>query len=212
MYIGVTLVFVDKEDKLISGILKSSVVEVERSTIERDIRKLGVEIATYYKYNFLGINDVFVVSGNVIEGEVLGRTTYYEIESNKKAQELKINFSNKISDDILKMFNCSLIFFCKTENKEKFAITILSILKTKESDIEIKAKEIFDSSIFKNKVKNISVDHLIQLDYIGIAGFEKIDLKYNVFETLYSEFEDLSILIDEVLTTSELNEMLIDIL
>lgn len=65
--------------------------------------------------------------------------------------------------------------------------------------------------IFKNKIIDISLDNLIKLDFIGIESIDEIDLKFNVFETLYSDFENLEQLTDKIISQTELNEELKDI-
>lgn len=94
---------------------------------------------------------------------------------------------------------------------EKFTITIVTIVESEIIDFENYIQNIANKQEFKNKIIEISIDGLTKLDYIGIESFKEIDMKFNIFETLYSEFENLDSLSDEIILINNLNIILDDV-
>ncbi|WP_343616579.1 hypothetical protein [Flavobacterium sp.] len=211
MYIGLTLIFKEKDNQTISGILKSLVFETRIENFRVKANKLGNKIAKHFHYTFLGINDVFIVSGELRQGEVIGRTTYYDIQDEKNAKKLIRKLDITAFNKHLK---CSLIYYCKNLDGEKFTITILTILENALENVELTLYKLANNEFFKNKIIKISNDNLAIIDFIGIESVEIIeneDLKFNVFETLYSDFENLELLTNEIISETELNIELKDI-
>ena len=208
MNVGITLVFKEKNNQLISGVLKSSVLDVKTNNFKNEVNKLGNKIAKYYDYTFLGINDVFTVSGEAKQGEILGRTSYFDYDDITKSKELKNEFPKNETGTFLS----SLIYFCSNKIGEKFTLTVLTLLELTNIDFEKQVEQIANEVKFKNKIIEISVDGIDDLNFIGVESLEKIDLKFNVFETLYSDFEDLEQLTGEIISEEELNNKLKDIL
>lgn len=212
MNIGITLLFKENVSSVVSGVLKSLVFQSETHDFKNKVDELGNKIASHYNYTFLGVNDVFTVSGEAKQGEILGRTSYYDFTTLKKANALKNDSFNNLTDDNqFKKLKCSLIYFCQDSKLEKFTITVQTILESQFEQIMTNAIKMGNNNIFKKKIIDISLDKLNKLDFIGIESMEEIDLKFNVFETLYSDFENLEQLTDEIISQTELNEELKDI-
>ena len=207
MNIGITLVFKEKDNDLISGVLKSLVLDSKIDDFKNEVNELGNKIAKYYDYTFLGINDVFTVSGEAKQGEILGRTSYFDYDDITKAKELKNEFLKNETGTFLS----SLIYFCSNKIGEKFTLTVLTILELTNTDFEKQIQQIADEVKFKNKIIEISVDGIDELNFIGVESLEKTDLKFNVFETLYSNFDSLDILSEEIISSNDLDEILNDI-
>lgn len=213
MYLGITLIFKENDKQLISGILKSSVVNVEIDNCKNEATKFGNMIADFYDYTFLGINDVFSVSGEVKKGEVLGRTTYYELDTITKAKRIVNNsvFDELNFDDEFKKFKCSLVFFCQNTLNEKYTITVNSILENKNKALKNNLKTLGENKSFQNKVIRMAKDDLRNLEYIGVESINETDLNFKVFETFYSEFDNITQLTEEQISDKELNIKLKDI-
>lgn len=211
MNVGVTFVFYEKKSDSIFGILKSLVLEVEKVNFNNKTDEIGNKIANHYGYFYLGINDVFTVSGEAKNGEILGRTSYYEYDKIVKAETLKNDFLKNLFDYKINICACSLIYFCENEKGEKFTITIVTIVESEIIDFENYIQNIANKQEFKNKIIEISIDGLTKLDYIGIESFKEIDMEFNIFETLYSEFENLDSLSDEIILINNLNIILDDV-
>lgn len=207
MYTGVTLLFYDEKPDSILGILKSLVLETKKSELVNRANILGKKIASADNYTYLGINDIFIVSGEAKEGEILGRTSYFDYNDIDKAKQLMNEF-HKIETG---KFLCSLIYFCSNNMGEKFTITVLTILELTTTPLKKQIEKIVNEIKFKNKIVEISVDRIDKIDFIGIESLEKTDLKFNVFETLYSDFDNLEILNEEILSSSDLNSILNDV-
>ena len=211
MNVGVTFVFYEKRTDSIFGILKSLVLEVEKVNFNNKTDEIGNKIANHYGYFYLGINDVFSVTGKTKNGEILGRTTYYEYDKIVKAKTLKNNFFKNPFDYKINICACSLIYFCENDKGEKFTITVVTIVESEIINFENYIQNIANKEEFKNKIIKISIDGLTKLDYIGIESFKEIDLEFNIFETLYSEFKNLDSLSDEIIQIDNFNIMLDDV-
>ncbi|EKT3958431.1 hypothetical protein [Flavobacterium psychrophilum] len=211
MYIGVTLVFCKEKHDSIEGILKSLVLNTNKMNFEDEVHNVANEISEHYNAKYLGINDVFIVSGIPKEGEVLGRISYFEYDDRRKSEKLKGNFSNTIIDCANRDFLCSIIYFCQNDKKEFYTITVLTVIELNDGNFENKIKNIGNDSKFKDKVIETSIDGLNKLDYIGIERFEEICIEYNIFERLYSDFENLEFLVKEVIPNNELKMILEDV-
>lgn len=213
MNLGVTLIFKEKHEELVSGVLKSSVINAEIENCKNEANKQGKMIADFYNYTFLGINDVFLVSGEVKHGEVLGRTSYYELDTITKAKK---NVNNSVYDglnfdDEFKNFKCSLVFFCQNITNEKYAITVISILENQNKYFKNNLETLGNSKSFQNKIIRMAKDDLRNLEFIGVESIEETDLNFNVFETLYSEFDSINQLTDEQISENDLKTKLKDI-
>lgn len=212
MKLGVTLLFKDKNTEGTKGVLKSTVIESASGRIMEDAQNIGGEIAEHYNYTYFGINDLFTVSDKPKVGEFLGRTTYYELDEYSKSKNLiDDDFSlDELSES--NVFNCSLIYFCENADDEKYSITTLTIIESSNNNLLEKALEIGNRKEFKDKVKSNSIDNIESIKFVGIESINSIDLKYDVFQSFYSDFENDKVLKAESLSTEEIEEIEADII
>lgn len=210
--IGVTLIFKKKNVKKISGILKSIVVKSSQKNIKKEIEKKVNEISDFYNYIYLGVSDVFFVSGDIQEREILGRTTYYDLDTIKKAKSL-------ISKELLdnehekeQTLNYSLIYFCKNLNEESFTIVVVTILNS-FGDSLIKTGELIGNDVsFIQKIKDNSVEKINSAKFIGINDIGETDLDFNVIQTFYADFKSMKSLEMEIISDKEMELKLDDII
>jgi hypothetical protein len=91
MNVGITILYSATKEKNLLGVLKSYVVECndKYSVIELAHERAKEQIKSIHPgYKFIGIEDVFTVTGKIQEGELMGRSTLFDIESLDKAREL----------------------------------------------------------------------------------------------------------------------------
>lgn len=212
MKIGITILFKDNKDPLkINGILKSTVIELYGNNLKEAAQNIGNNIAEFYDFKYLGINDLFIVSGNPKAGELLGRTTYYEIDSLKEVKALLPDNYSLNRDSSSNLFNCSILYFCQNNDKDKFCISVLSIVKSSIENLPTEIETLAQSDTFLAKIKSTSIENIEEIEYIGIEDICDIDLKFNVFQSFYMDFEFEEELKEELLSDKEIKEILDDI-
>ena len=210
MAIGVTLLFKERNNKVIKGIIKSIIVN-EINSVE--YKNTIDQICDYYDYNFLGINDIFITSELLEEGAFLGRTTYYDLNSIEKSKQLikqkkDYALNSKTSNE---NFNCSLIYHCKDFYGETFTVSILTII-TSSLPILLKRVTKFVGEVdMKERINKYSIDKIDSITYVGIEDICDVDLKFGVFQTFYSDFETIDDLKAELMSEREINETIKDI-
>lgn len=210
--LGVSLLFKENNLKKISGVLKSLVLTVNRVNIEFEINIIASEIADFYDYKFIGINDVFYISGYLEQGAFLGRTTYYELYSKQKAKSIvskKISFND---DSASTGFNCSLVYFCSNIDGKKFTISVVTILISCVDKAVDDASLLANSKIFIGLIIKNSVESIKTIEYLGIDEIGETDFKFNVFQTFYADFSKLSDIKKQILSDKELRVKLAEIL
>ena len=210
MKIGATFLFKNNNSQKLKGVLKSVVIDANNMIESTKI--ISDKISNYYNYNYLGINDLFLVSGEAKSGELLGRTTYYELNSLEKSRSLIS--SNKImlnDENISKTYNCSLVYFCENA-VEKFTISVLSIVKSNNHEIIFDVESLAENVEFLRKIKSNSLEEIKEIEFIGIEMICNIDLKFGVFQSFYSDFDIIEDIKDELLSNEEITEILADIL
>ena len=163
-------------------------------------------------YNYLGINDLFSVSGEVKQGEVLGRSTFYDLKSEADAIELvstnEYSFDlNTLSND----FNCSFVYLCTNENNEYFTITIITVISSSSEKVIDDAKSLGKNVDFQEKIIINSLEKIETIKFIGIEDICDINLDINIFQTFYSEFDNFESLKKERLNFEEIEEIVKDI-
>lgn len=213
MKIGVTLLFKEKQINTIKGVLKSTVVDFYSNNLIESTKIISNKIKDYYNYEYLGINDLFVVSGDPERGELLGRNTYYELDSLNKAKSLLPNDDYSLDrDTVSSTFNCSIVYFCENNDGEKFAISILSIVNSSLENLIPEIESLANSIDFVQKIKSNSLENLKKIDFIGIEDICEVDLKFNVFQSFYSDFNSEEDLEDELMSSKEIKDVLDDII
>lgn len=204
LIIGATLLFKKKDIEIISGILKSTVIVVNEKSAENEIQQKGLEIANFYNYEYIGVNDVFYVSGDVVEGEILGRTTYYDLNTLRKAKSIVSNDFSFDSDSNSQTFNCSLVYFCENSKGIKFTISAVTILNSSANSIIENANLTAKNPEIIRKIKTSSVENIVSALFVGIDDIGETDLKYKVFQSFYADFENIEDIKQEVISNKEL--------
>ncbi len=115
MHIGITLLYSVLEVKNLVGVLKSYVVKCQDKTSVIDIaqKKAEEQINLFYpNYTYIGIEDVFTVTGEVVEGELMGRSTLYDVDSVSKAKKLvnNIDYVNETKSNS-EYYCANLVYF-----------------------------------------------------------------------------------------------------
>ncbi|MFH6945240.1 hypothetical protein [Flavobacterium sp. FlaQc-50] len=209
--IGVTLLF-KKNTKVVSGILKSTVVTSTKADLKNNIDNRANEISKLYNYKFIGINDVFFVSGQMLQGEILGRTTDYDLDSFSKAKSIVSTEFSFDKSSKSKQFNCSLVYFCKNFNNDKFAISIITVLDSLTSSVIRDANHIANDISFIEKIKTNSIEKIESIKYLGIEDIGEVELEFGIFQSFYAEFNNEESLKGEIISKDEMSSKLNDIL
>lgn len=209
--IGVTLLFRKNNTKVISGILKSIVVTSTKTDLKNKIDKQANEISKFYDFEFIGINDVFFVSGQIMQGEILGRTTDYDLDTLPKAKSIVYKEFSFDDSSKSKHFNCSLVYFCKNFDKDKFAISIITVLNSLASSVIEDANHVANDISFIEKIKANSIEKIESIKYLGIEDIGEVELEFGVFQSFYAEFNDEESLKREIISKDEMFTKLNDI-
>lgn len=211
MKLGVTLLFKDENVENIKGVLKSTVIDSTFNNLKNSTANIGCKIANDYNYSYFGINDLFVVSGEPKTGEFLGRTTFYDLDNKIKSTSLVTSKFSTTGFSLSKTYNCSIIYFCENFDNEKYTISVLTVVNSLNGEIFNIINEIANSSSFIDKVKSNSLEGLKSIDFMGIEEVNEIDLKHNVFQSFYSDFNNEEELKEELLSNEEIKEIAEDI-
>lgn len=212
-FIGITLVYFIIEDNVIKGVLKSLIINTSFNDFEKDIKLKSEELSKVFNLNYVGINDVFVVSGDFEENEILGRTTDYDISDFRSFKEDSIELNKTLFSDESKYYSCAVYYKCLDNKLEDLLIEIVVLLNLDKFNFAKKIDSL-KGKMLKDKLKSISLDNLSNVEYIGLKEINEIsplDASNYVFETLYSDFKSIDELKKETLTSRELKELLKDI-
>lgn len=211
MKIGVTLLFKDKKDKKIIGILKSAVLNINPEKLNKEVEDYAVKIEKEMDYQYIGLNDVFSVSGDAQQGEVLGRHTFYDVININDAKKLIADKGYSYNPNISKSyFNFSSVYLCDNLN-EKYTISILSIIFSKPENVVEEVLKLSCNQNFIEKIRNHSLEKINNLVFVGIEDICDIDLKDNVFQTFYASFINEGFLREELLSPKEISLKMRDI-
>lgn len=211
--IGITLVYFYIENNVVEGVLKSLIIETTLSDFEEDIQLKAEELAEFYNLSYAGINDVFVVSGNFEEDEIFGRTTDYDISdfSSFKKDSIELNETSFTSE--LNYYSCVIYYRCLNNKLEELLIEVIVLLNLDKFNF-VQKIELLKGEKLKDKLNNMSLDNLMNIEYIGIKEINEIsplDANNHVFETLYSDFINTDELKKNVITNKELKVLLKDV-
>ncbi|MFD1603061.1 hypothetical protein ACFSJW_06825 [Flavobacterium artemisiae] len=210
--IGATLLFKKNNTKVVSGILKSIVVTATKSDLKKKIDNRANEIAKFYDYKFIGINDVFFVSGQIMQGEILGRNTNYDLNTLSKAESIVSTEFSFDDSSTSKHFNCSLVYFCENFENDKFAISIITVLNSLAPTVIEDANHIANDISFIKKIKASSIEKIKSIRYLGIEDIGEVELELGVFQSFYAEFNDEKSLKEEIISKEEMFLKLNDII
>lgn len=211
LIIGVTLLFKKNNTKVVSGILKSIVVTSTKTDLKNEIDNRANEIAKFYNYKFIGINDIFLVSGQITQGEILGRTTNYDLDTLSKAKSIISTEFSFDDSSKSKQFNCSLVYFCKNFDNDKFAISIITVLNSSVSSVIEDANNIANDIPFIEKIKANSIEKIESIEYLGIEDIGEVEVEIGVFQSFYAEFNDEKSLKAEIISKDDMFSKLCDI-
>jgi hypothetical protein len=213
MHIGITLIFKDEYKN--EGVLMSTVLDFNKQTIFKLSQRKGLEIGEFYGYEYLGINDLFMVAGSVRKNnQILGRNTLYEVNTIKKAirktipsNKLKIKKKHKN----LFFYTCSLLFLCSSKSGEDFTISIITLVDNRDKSIFEKINELSKNNLFIEKIKMNSKENIKDITYVGVESFFPTDLKFDVFQKFTSDLQNIDV-DEEILSKVEVLNIIDDII
>lgn len=202
-YIGFTLLFSKKEEVIYKGVLKSYVLSVcDLADLKSAAKRKAEEQidAHYQDYEYLGLEDIFLVSGLPSEGQILGRTSFYDFKSLEQARSLVLSeedypFDSTASNALF--YSTSLVYFYNDPEGEdyNFALTIFTVLDVKShQDAKFNSLRLSVDRAFLARIVELSVEDLEveNLEFVGIEQvcpiFEDITLG-GAFQTFYQEFQ-----------------------
>ncbi|MEM6738431.1 MAG: hypothetical protein AAF620_20430 [Bacteroidota bacterium] len=221
MKVGITLLYSVLEESNLIGILKSYVIDCQNkySIISEAQKKAEQQIDLLYpNYKFLGVEDVFTVTGEVKEGELMGRSTLYDIDSIEEARKMVVNdtvFAIK-AKNVINHYCGSLVYFYEGD-EEKYAFTINAITKGEIKEVVENLKGLAASDKTINKIVKSSVESL-DINKINFLGIEDINVitediaQGGSFLVLYNEeVQNEKELLSILPSKEELSEMIDDV-
>ena len=212
-YCGVTLLFFQKKDSKYVAFLKSYVLKANNlDELERQVKSLleKNKIASYENVNnfinetlyYVGIEDIFTVSGAFEEFAMLGKSYLDDHNTLEKTRELLLNSSNYDcmggEPNRYNWFLVSLIFLYE-DKKDNDCLAISCLTAVKGIDyIEI-IRKITKKAVtksFKRRILYKTLDRMNYefLTYVGVENISDIieDTEYNgAFDIVYRDFYSL---------------------
>lgn len=209
-YIGVTFLFIRKEEQLYQAIQSSYIVEMKGfADLKKDITTLSEDliISDFKDYSYLGVCDLYIAD-NQGEANFLGRTSFYEDKDIKQAQSYLLN-KEKLKEAFsetkaYEKSNLGLVYFHEDpEGSEYNSTMIIYTLIENKKDLN-SVLDIGESKAFKQVVCDFSIEQLYidSLKFVGISELYKIKNK-GLFERI-AEFENLSEVEEEILNDKAL--------
>lgn len=215
MYLGITLLFKTKKDNPIEGILISCIIKfsLKKKNLQYSINLKVKEIIDHFDYEYIGINDIFYVTGLINSGEIIGRTTYYDYETLEKANTLIKSeefIKYGLKEVNVKKVCFSVIYFCENYLNESFTILIKLVLSNSANVYE-EVINICNSKDFINKIKSFSRENLKSINFLGLESIVPMKYDFDIFEILDGTFDNYESLKNEIITDEEFQEQLKDI-
>jgi len=201
--VGITLLFYKRKRRASTAYLRSFVVEVSSlSNLKSTALKIGKRNP---EQTFVGIEDVFFVSGPIREGEVLGKSYIEEITSPEETKKLLLkrksysfHFQTIRATTGKKWYLVSMIYFYNNKKaSDKLAISCLTpVLAKNLSEVDAKIKAICQNISFLKKVLPFTIDRMefTNLTYIGIEDvtlIKKSLLNNGCFEESFNDYKNL---------------------
>lgn len=205
MILGVTLLFQKTNRTYIVGVLTSLCIETTSISFYNDVLEQATRISDHYNLKYIGINDIYKVTGKPAVGEVLGRILYNELKTLKDAETLASFDVWSLSKTDSNIRTCSLVYFCKDSYSKTFTITVLTLLNLEVNDIQKELEAMANSHSFLNKIKEVSAEKIIDIKFIGVEDIFKMDSKLNIFEISEGTFNTLKELQEEKMRENEIN-------
>ena len=195
--IGITLLFAEKIDEQITGMLNSYVISANSW---QDLKKNSLILITKEIFSkdriivFVNISDVFYVSGKVKPFSLLGKTYYDELNKMSSATELILN---NVEIHTKGLYLCELIFFYKDDvNKDYSTILCFSLLRITDKDsFSEEISKSVNNNKFKSQILTAKLDRLDyqNLVYVGIKSMSYYGKKFfynSPFQTLSRDFKN----------------------
>lgn len=181
-HIGVTLLFFQSKKSSYTAFLKSYILKYDNW---KDLQiKIKQTTDANKELTYLGLEDVFYVSGPFKEREVLGKSYIDEIVKVKdvKRKLLKNNeytFKFQVNNKKEKWFLFSLMYFYHDKNiDDKLAISCFTpVLANNVKAAKTKIKAISETKVFLKKILPFKLDRMFytNLKYIGIEDISYIE-------------------------------------
>lgn len=180
-FIGVTLLFFQKGKNNYTAFLKSYILKSNSwDDLQKEVEQI---VLADKKLTYLGIEDIYYVSGSFKENEVLGKSYIDEIVKIKEAKNLLLkqkeytcNF--QINKQKEKWFLFSLLYFYHDKlSGDKLAISCFTaIFANTIKDAKLKIKAICETESFLKKILPSQLDKMsyTNLKYIGIEDISYI--------------------------------------
>ncbi len=221
MYIGVTLLYSFTEKEKLRAVLKSYVIDCnEKNQVYKKAKEVALtQIKLYYPhYKYLGIDDVFSVSGEISEGEMLGRTSFFELTDKTKAIETLC--TGKEDLDVTKykgkIVNVTLVYYY--DGIDKYTLSVLTILNLQSCDDVInRIKYLTESEKMIDNIVSLSVEKIdkTKLTFIGIGEISVIEEDLSQggsFDVWYSDdYVSEKDMLKILPTSNELKEIVEDV-
>lgn len=205
MTLGITLLFQKESRSDIIGVLTSLCIDTTKMSFYNDILQQAIRISDCCNLKYLGINDIYKVTGKPAVGEILGRTLYDELTTEKEAKHLASFDIQSLSRTDSNIKSCSLVYFCKDNYSKTFTITVLTLLDLGVNDIQKKLTTMANSLSFLNKIKEVSVEKIISIEFIGVEDVFKMDSRLNIFEISEGTFDTFQELQKEIMNDKEID-------
>lgn len=184
-YVGVSLLFVKREDQILEAILKSYILKSDTyQDVVQEIKAIGEKQNIYNEFEYIGLEDIFRVVGPIKEGALLGRMTIWDLTlQNAKNLVLKpdkYTFNSQLDGFSGIWYLAIPIYFVQEEDiEDSRSISCYCLIEsTNSSRVIEKSLLIAQSKEFKDKI--------IECDYEGLAfdeleflGFEDIQVVYD---------------------------------
>jgi hypothetical protein len=208
---GLTLLFAEKANKGWIGYLNSYVVKANNWDELFDEVLMIAKKEIFRKDNnlmlFLGIADVFYVSGSLKQFAILGKTYYDEYTQKVESKKL---VAKKIQPFSRGWQICELVYFYNDDkSRDFFALTCLTLVKANTiKELKEKLKGVVNLTSFKHQIVTKKLDKLNSdlLEFIGIKKVNSLNGKLgeNPFESYIKDVK----LLDDILTSlPKINEL-----
>ncbi len=195
--IGATILFALKSGKTYTGYLKSYVLNISSwSDLMRKTKEISKKEPDLI---YIGIEDVFYVSGPFGESNTLGKSNLFEIKTIKGARELlldKANYSHHFAKSKKldsKFFKVSLVYYYRNVEINDIGVKVCIIPVKAKSLSEIKSKLnqfIKTEKFLKKAFPDLNLSDYKYLKYVGIEDISEIKANpkdNEAFEVFYKE-------------------------
>ena len=209
-YVGISLIFLCRKNNDLIVEKRSFVVSSKNLTeIKRKASELGEKIEKLLKPSkgvYLGINDIFEITGPLREGCILGRTTFWSYKNINKAltlfkKEREYGILKGLSVSQSRQFIAQMIYFINTPQHD-FKRTIscyVLVNPTNRFKIKDKINKLGQSEHLRNKLQCILLRYEPNIRgniiFIGVADinyvYEKVK-RNNCFDMVYKKISSLS--------------------